>query len=316
MAGGGSDFVDGPTDLGPPRDIPYDDSPGVITDIGVGPADAGVGGGARTYVIKSGDQLWNVSEQHYQTGKHWQLIVAANPGLNPTSLPIGKTITIPPLPISTAGAGAVSGAGSADPLTSAGEKVYVVKSGDSGMWGVSESQYGHGKYFQAIAKRNPKVDSANLKVGQKLVIPSLEQAKILISGGTVTAGDTGGSGVTVVGAGGGAISGPTLGLGEKIYVVKDGDSGMWAISKSQYGDGKYFTAIASRNPKINPSKLKIGQKIVIPSLEQAQSHVSGGSSSGGGTSSPVPRPIPRPRPTPRPAPAPAPTGGSDEPDFS
>ena len=96
---------------------------------------------------------------------------------------------------------------------------------------------------------------------------------------------------------------------------------MWGISKSQYGDGKYYPAIANRNPGVNPARLKVGQKIVIPSLEQAKAYLPGsstgtpavtprGTGTGGGVITPTPRPRPRPRPRP------APVGGDDEPDFS
>jgi len=311
--------VDTSFDPGAPAIVPYPDSGAVITGatdpVGVSTAGAPLVGasGERTHLIKSGDQLWKVAEMYYGSGKHWQLIVSANPGLNPTSMRIGKTIKIPPLPVSPVGSG-IAGVSAADPVTTFGEKIYVVRDGDSGMWGVSESQYGHGKYYTAIADRNPTVDSARLKIGQKLIIPSLEKAKDFL---------TGGSGATIsgtpsIGGTSGAAPLPTVGLGEKIYVVRDGDSGMWGVSKSQYGDGKYFPAISNRNPGVNPSRLKIGQKLVIPSLEQAKIFIGGSSigspsprpgPAGGGT---TPRPVPRPRPRPRPRPAPI---SSDEPDF-
>ena len=263
-------------------------------------------GVGRTHVIKASDKLWNLAETYYGSGKYWQHLVASNPGVNPTALPIGKTIKIPPLPVSMSVAGS-PGVSTPDPVTVAGEKVYVVRDGDNGMWGVSESQYGHGKYFPAIAKRNPSVDSARLKIGQKLIIPSLEQAKAFLSGGS-------GAAVVVVDGTSRAVApDPVTVAGEKVYVVRDGDSGMWGISKSQYGDGKYFPAIASRNPGMNPSRLKIGQKIILPSLEQAKAFLAGSSPmppvSVPDTSAPPVR-------TPEPVPTPVPTGGDDEPDFS
>jgi nucleoid-associated protein YgaU len=308
----------GPSDAGAPAIVPYPDSSGVVTGatdpVGTSIAGAPVVGaaGERMHLIKSGDQLWKVAEMYYGSGKHWQLIVSANPGLNPTSMRIGKTIKIPPLPVSTSGTG-IAGIAAADPVTTFGERIYTVKDGDSGMWGVSESQYGHGKYYTAISDRNPTVDSARLKIGQKLIIPTLEKAKAFLSGGSSAAI----SGTPSIGSGIGAAPLPAVGLGEKIYTVRDGDSGMWGISKSQYGDGKYFTAISSRNPGVNPARLKIGQKLVIPSLEQAKTFIGGSAirspsprprPAGGVTPRPIPRV--RPRPTPRRVPI-----SSDEPDF-
>jgi len=307
----------GPIDPGAPAVVPYPTTGGgVVTGGATDPIGVATGvAGERSHVIKSGDQLWKVAEMYYGSGKHWQLIVSANPGLNPTSMRIGKTIKIPPLPAST-GIIAAGGSTTPDPVTGIGEKIYVVRDGDNGMWGVSENAYGHGKYYTAIANRNPTVDSAKLKIGQKLIVPSLEQAKTFLSGGSSTAG-TGISGIGAVTGGG--TPDPVTGIGEKVYTVRDGDSGMWGVSKSQYGDGKYFSAIANRNPGVNPSRLKIGQKLIIPSLAQAKAFLGGSSigapsirpTTGGGIA-------PRPRPTvaPRPRPRPAPVAGDDEPDFS
>jgi nucleoid-associated protein YgaU len=316
----------GPIDISVTETVPYPDSPDVVP-VDPGGAVTGVG---RTHVIKDGDQLWNVAEMYYGSGKHWQFLVASNPGLNPTALVIGKTIKIPPL-AATDGGGSTPGVVTPAPLTLAGEKVYSVKDGDSGMWGISKSQYGDGKYFPAIAARNPGVNPAKLKIGQKLIIPSLEQAQAFLAGGSGPgSGTPGGSGILSVGGSTPPVTpDPIMAAGEKIYTVKDGDSGMWGISKSQYGDGKYFPAIAARNPSINPAKLKIGQKVIIPSAEQAQAFLAGSSPRtpapiapvGIGPVTPAPRVIPpvipRVIPTrPAPAPAPAPTGGDDEPDFS
>lgn len=50
---------------------------------------------AATYTIQKNDTLWSIATAHYGNGHKWQDIVAANPGLNPTKLPVGKTITLP-----------------------------------------------------------------------------------------------------------------------------------------------------------------------------------------------------------------------------
>jgi LysM repeat protein len=48
------------------------------------------------------------------------------------------------------------------------------------------------------------------------------------------------------------------------YVVKKGDS-LWVISRRFYGKGSKWKTIANANPNINPNKLKLGQKLKIPS---------------------------------------------------
>lgn len=48
-----------------------------------------------SYTIQKGDSLWKIAERHYGNGQRWQDIVAANPGLVPEKLPVGKTIVLP-----------------------------------------------------------------------------------------------------------------------------------------------------------------------------------------------------------------------------
>ena len=51
--------------------------------------------GPGSYTVKKGDTLFSIAKQSYGSGKDWQRIVAANPGLSPSSLKAGKTIVIP-----------------------------------------------------------------------------------------------------------------------------------------------------------------------------------------------------------------------------
>lgn len=50
---------------------------------------------SRTYTVKKGDTLFSIAKANYGTGREWQKIVAANPGLDPQKLKVGQTITIP-----------------------------------------------------------------------------------------------------------------------------------------------------------------------------------------------------------------------------
>jgi nucleoid-associated protein YgaU len=47
------------------------------------------------------------------------------------------------------------------------------------------------------------------------------------------------------------------------YTVKKGDT-LFHIAKTEYGDGKKWTVIASANPGLTPQSLKAGQTLVIP----------------------------------------------------
>jgi nucleoid-associated protein YgaU len=54
------------------------------------------------------------------------------------------------------------------------------------------------------------------------------------------------------------------------YVIKSGDT-LEAIARSQLGDGQKWRAIVAANPGINPTNLKIGQKIRLPAGEAVAS---------------------------------------------
>jgi nucleoid-associated protein YgaU len=49
----------------------------------------------RTYVIQRGDNLWQIAKRELGDGQRWKEILAANPGLNEKSLPIGRKIVLP-----------------------------------------------------------------------------------------------------------------------------------------------------------------------------------------------------------------------------
>ena len=47
------------------------------------------------------------------------------------------------------------------------------------------------------------------------------------------------------------------------YTVKKGDT-LYRIAKDRYGDGKQWQKIASANPGVTASTLRVGQTLVIP----------------------------------------------------
>lgn len=68
---------------------------------------------------------------------------------------------------------------------------------------------------------------------------------------------------------GGSESGTAAPAGTtpRTYVVKAGES-FWSIAKATYGSASYYPHLARANPNINPSKLKAGMKINLPSKEE------------------------------------------------
>lgn len=47
------------------------------------------------------------------------------------------------------------------------------------------------------------------------------------------------------------------------YTVKKGDT-LFHIARERYGDGKQWQKIASANPGVTPSSLRVGQTLVVP----------------------------------------------------
>lgn len=57
------------------------------------PGGAGAMGGS--YTVKKGDTLYGIARNRYGDGKAWSRIASANPGLSPSTLKVGQTITVP-----------------------------------------------------------------------------------------------------------------------------------------------------------------------------------------------------------------------------
>ena len=75
-----------PTAADVPRPLVLVDPPAVDP-----PADADV----TTYTIQSGDTFWKIAKLKLGNGQRWDEIAKANPGLEPTKLPLGQVILIP-----------------------------------------------------------------------------------------------------------------------------------------------------------------------------------------------------------------------------
>ena len=73
-----------------PQQPVFSDAP---TQVPAAPS-AAIGAGGK-YTVQKGDTLWKIATVSYGNGNQWQRIAATNPGLTPTTLKAGQTITIP-----------------------------------------------------------------------------------------------------------------------------------------------------------------------------------------------------------------------------
>ena len=149
------------------------------------------------------------------------------------------------------------------PPPAAGDtREYTVVEGDAGYWTIAEKMYGAGKGSQwvHIAKANPQVASTALRPGMKLKVPPLPSAPPVTpprpETGTITPG---------LGSAGTGDGIPAPGpAGTTVYVVKEGDKGLWGIAEKLYGDGTLYGVIQKANPNVNSNALRVGQRLIVP----------------------------------------------------
>ena len=59
------------------------------------PVAAASAAGPRTHVVQRGETLYSLAQAFYGSGKQWQTIADANPGVTPSRMPVGQTLMIP-----------------------------------------------------------------------------------------------------------------------------------------------------------------------------------------------------------------------------
>ena len=192
----------------------------------------------KTYTIKKGDTLGQIAKLE---GVKVNDLTAANPGLDPKKLKIGQEIHIPSAGAPAGGELAAPTAPSTHKETASG--TYVVKKGDT-LGKVAKAQ---GTTVAALKKLNG-LSSDVIHVGQKLRIPTPGESGQRSSHGSKTVAKKETTSGTIVEA-----SGTT-------HVVQSGETP--AIIAKKYGITT--KALLAANGNLDPKKLKIGQKLVIP----------------------------------------------------
>lgn len=148
---------------------------------------------------------------------------------------------VPNRPSGTPTSGAGTGAGAA-------KSEHTVASGET-MSSIAEKHYGDRNKWQLIAKANPLVDPANMKIGTKLTIPAA----------TATAPNTAAPSAPAPSAAGTVA-------GETTHTVAAGDT-LISLSRSYYGKDGLWELIYDANRALigaDPAALKVGMKLRIP----------------------------------------------------
>lgn len=132
------------------------------------------------------------------------------------------------------------------PNAGATSQTYTVKAGDS-LASIAVAIYGSESYWDEIAKANPRVDPARLRVGQTLKLPdkaALDRGESSTDPAAAAPGDT----IT--------------------YIVKDGDT-LSGIATAYGSDWQYIYNVNKSVIGANPNNLKAGMKLKIPPTPRA-----------------------------------------------
>src|SRR5262245_14164106 len=126
----------------------------------------------RIYTVRSGDTLSSIAASQMKSKNKWKELQKANEDVlhGSTNLKIGMKLKIPG---TTAASTTSSDIASPPSTAAAGDREYVVKSGDS-LWSIAKNQLGDDKFVSALREANSDVlkGSDSLKIGMKLRLPS------------------------------------------------------------------------------------------------------------------------------------------------
>jgi len=191
---------------------------------------------ARVHAVADGDNFWSVARQY---GVTISSLTQANPGVDPTRLRIGQSLVIP-------GPGhsrlAESGEAGRPAVPAIGSNGYVVADGDN-LWLIAHRL---GVDVAVLKRLNVAVDPQRLQPGQVLALPDEARAE---GGQAPTRQDA-----RIVSDSG-------------LYPVAKGDT-MWSLSR-RFGVG--LEDLLAVNGELEPSRLRVGQLVTIPTVQPVAS---------------------------------------------
>lgn len=146
--------------------------------------------------------------------------------------------------------------------TSGGTSEYVVQKGDSPAL-IAKRMLGKESRWSEIAELNPGLDPKRLKVGSKLVLPN--GAAPAVAKNDAPPAPVTRKAVEPAPKEKSVTKAPEAKRStSRTYTVQKGDS-FKAIARRELGDENRWKEIAALNPKVEASKLAIGQKLSLPS---------------------------------------------------
>lgn len=197
------------------------------------------GPGERTYTVKSGDSYYTIAKRELGQASRWKEIERLN-GIGPEELHVGQVIKLPAKKDSGSATGGTAAPDSH--ATGSTGKVHTVAAGET-LSDISKQYFGTTTRWKDIVKANPGVDPEALKVGQKLTIPDAPADGSSSSSNSSNSSNLAGDGAE--------------------YVVKKGDT-LPVIAERELGNKNDWKKILAANPGLEPTKLRVGQKIKLP----------------------------------------------------
>jgi len=126
---------------------------------------------AHGYVVRQGDTLSEIAQHELGSARRWKEILAINPGLDPSSLRVGKELRIPGAAPDRPAASDPNPSTSAQSEAKPSNATWKVGRGES-LWKIAERTLGDGKRWREIAELNPAIDPDRLELGALLKLPA------------------------------------------------------------------------------------------------------------------------------------------------
>jgi nucleoid-associated protein YgaU len=123
----------------------------------------------KTYQVKQGDDLWNISEKIYGSGYNWVDLASVNKLENPELLYVGTKLTVPDVKPRIV-KNIVDSVNSVQNTNSITGSTYTVAKDDY-LWEIAVRAYGDGYKWVEIAKTNKLVNPDVIHSGNVLKLP-------------------------------------------------------------------------------------------------------------------------------------------------
>lgn len=199
------------------------------------------------YIVREGDNLWEIAERYYQTGYGWVEIAEANEMTESQALEKGQELVIPQLtkayPLTVEGV---------EPAIGGGESTESAELAQAD--NIEENEVAEGTEEEVLSIEEP-THTAEPTAGptEELVVEDEESDEDV---STEIEEDAQDKPVVTESKYGAKIEGDT-------YVIEKGDH-LWGIAERAYGDPYRWTEIAEANNLENPSLIFSGNELMLP----------------------------------------------------